>query len=292
MASIRLYQDGPYEMVELADEASGSSFTVAPARGGIITSYVSQGQELFYLDRETFVNPDANIRGGNPILFPISGQLKDGAYTLDGRSYRMKNHGLARTAAWEVEEKGTDDAGFPYIRLCLTSTDEMLESYPFRFELRFTYSLGPGGELRIRQEYTNRSTNSMPVYAGFHPYFATAVKELAYETDATQLLDYNDGETKPFLGSVDLTPLTEAVALTDARAPRISFVLPDAGRRVTLEYSEVFRYVVLWTAAGKDFVCVEPWMALNGELHRGEELVRIPAGETLRADLTIRSSRE
>lgn len=131
----------------------------------------------------------------------------------------------------------------------------------------------------------------MPIYAGFHPYFATTVKDLEYATDATRYLDYNDGETKAFTGKLDIGPLQEAVALTDAKAPHISFVLPELGRKVVLEYSDVFRYVVIWTAAGKDFVCVEPWMALNGELHRGEELVMVPAGETLKARLTIRSER-
>ncbi|MNP80317.1 hypothetical protein D3C76_1783800 [compost metagenome] len=60
---------------------------------------------------------------------------------------------------------------------------------------------------------------------------------------------------------------------------------------MVLEYSEAFRYVVIWTAAGKDFVCVEPWMALNGELNRGSDLVWVKPGEVLEAWFTISSSR-
>lgn len=253
---------------------------------------MSEGVELFYLDRDTFLDPKTNVRGGNPILFPISGQLKNGAYEWEGRVYPMKNHGLARISPWTVEETGTDGEGAPFIRLRLTSEEAMLESYPFAFELVFTYRLAPGGVLEINQEYRNRSDRSMPFYAGFHPYFATPVKKLAYETDAAEYLDYNDGLVHTFGGSIDLAPLQEAVALTDAGKPRIAFILPAAGRRVILEYSEVFRYIVLWTAAGQDFVCVEPWMALNGEMHRGEGLVQVPAGGSLHAAFTIRSERE
>jgi galactose mutarotase-like enzyme len=291
MANVRTYQDGPYRMVELAEEKSGSWLRICPERGGIATSFGSEGEELFYLDRETFLDPTANIRGGNPILFPISGQLKEGRYELDGKEYRMKNHGLARTSPWEVEETGIGASGEAFARLRLTSTEEMLEAYPFAFELVFTYSL-LNGAMEIRQEYRNRSERSMPMYPGFHPYFATPVKKLKYETDASLYYDYNDGLTKSFGGEFDIAPLQESIVLTDAKEPRISFLLPASGRRVMLEYSGQFRYVVLWSASGKDFVCVEPWMALTGEFHRGEELVWVPGGETLQAVLAIRSARE
>lgn len=291
MAAIRTYQDGPYRMVELADGAGAAWLRICPERGGIATSFGSQGEELFYLDRDTFLDPAANIRGGNPVLFPICGQLQDGRYTWEGKEYRMKNHGLARTSPWEVEATGTGEAGEPFVRLRLTSTEAMLESYPFAFELVFTYSLLDGA-LVIRQEYRNRSARPMPMYPGFHPYFATAVKELDYETDAARYLDYNDGVTKPFEGKLDIGPLPESVVLLGAKTPAVSFRLPESGRKVTLEYTEHFRYVVLWTASGRDFVCVEPWMALNGEFHRGGELVMVPPGETLHAVLTIRSARE
>jgi len=38
---------------------------------------------------------------------------------------------------------------------------------------------------------------------------------------------------------------------------------------------------------GKDFICVEPWMAKTGELHRGEELVWVEPGAVLDTKLTI-----
>jgi galactose mutarotase-like enzyme len=292
MATIRTYRDGPYEMIELVDEKSGSAIQVCPERGAIITSFVCRGEELFYLDRETFMDPGTNIRGGNPILFPISGQLKDGSYMLDGKQYRMANHGLARSSPWEVEEAGSDPEGQPFVRLRLTGTKAHLESYPFPYQLEFTYTVNVRGELVIRQEYRNLSERDMPVYAGFHPYFAAPGKTLEPDTDATRYLDYNDGQMKPFTGVVELASLKEAVVLMDAREPRISFRIPLTDRRVVMEYSEVFRYVVFWSVEGKDFVCVEPWMAANGELNRGDELVWIKPGDTLRAELAIYAGRE
>lgn len=291
MSSIRNYQDGSYSMIELTEESTGSSISFAPERGAIITSFKSGGVELFYMDRDTFLDRKANVRGGNPILFPISGQLEDGRYVLDGVEYAMKNHGLARISPWTVEETGIRDGGAPYARLQLRSTEEMQASYPFAFELEFTYSLVEGS-LIIEQSYRNLSDKRMPMYPGFHPYFATPVKELVYETDATRYLDYNDGQEKSFGGTFDIGPLKESIVLTDAKEPRIAFRLPAIERKIVMEYSELFRYVVLWTAEGKDFVCVEPWMAPTGELNRGSQLVWVEPGQSVEATLAIRSIRE
>lgn len=291
MSNVRSYTDGPYRMLELTEARSGTVVTICPERGGIVTGFAPHGEELFYMDRETFLDPAANIRGGNPILFPVSGQLKDGAYELDGKRYAMKNHGLARTSAWSVTATGVTEEGEPFAKLSLASTEEMLESFPFAFELVFTYLIRRG-TLVILQEYRNRSDRRMPMYPGFHPYFATETTKLLYTTDAAHYLDYNDGVTKPFDEKLDIGRMKESAALLDAKEPKISFLLPWDGRTVTMEYSEAFRYVVLWTVAGKDFVCVEPWMALNGELNRGEDLVWVEPGETMEAWLTIRAAKE
>ncbi|MNP71190.1 hypothetical protein D3C76_1675410 [compost metagenome] len=91
---------------------------------------------------------------------------------------------------------------------------------------------------------------------------------------------------------MDIGPLKEAVALLDAHEPRIAFRLPGMGRKIELEYSGHFRYVVIWTVPGADFVCVEPWMALTGELNRGGDLAWIEPGGVLSARLAIRAEQE
>lgn len=288
MEQIRTYAEGPFTIYELTETATGSWIKVAPERGGMVIGFGVEGEELLYLDKETFLNPAANVRGGNPVLFPISGQLVNGAYEWKGQTYAMKNHGLARIYPWEVvSTQATDGVS---IKLRLTGSEEMLASYPFRFELLFTYTLKEG-TLHIEQEYRNLSAQTMPMYPGFHPYFAAKGKRIAYETDAKTYLDYNDMAVKPFTGELDLAGMVESAAFLDAKTPRISFTLPELGRRITMEYSDLLRYVVLWSVEGKDFVCVEPWMALTGELHRGEELVRVEPGETIKAKLAIRSAR-
>lgn len=272
-----------FPILTLTESETGSSVVLCPERGGIALSCVLGGTELFYLDKETFYAPDANIRGGNPVLFPISGQLKNGEYEWEGTVYRMKNHGVARNRPWEVRE--TSETGQASASLVLKSDSGTRQEFPFDFELAFTYVL-QGGKLSIRQQYRNLSDSPMPMYPGFHPYFNADRKAIEYGTDATRYLDLNDNREKPINGTVDLGGKVESFVLLDARKSEISFEA-SSGVTVKMEYSDSFKYVVLWSVEGKPFVCVEPWMAQTAELNRKEELTFVAPGETLQAELTI-----
>ena len=46
-------------------------------------------------------------------------------------------------------------------------------------------------------------------------------------------------------------------------------------------------YIVLWTEAEQEFICVEPWMAMTDELNRKEELVMVEPGKSLHTSLVI-----
>ncbi|MEQ4481182.1 aldose epimerase [Cohnella silvisoli] len=271
-----------FTLYELKDANTDSLVRICPERGGIVIGCRLHGQELLYLDRETFLNPQANIRGGIPVLFPIAGQLVDGQYEWAGQTYKMKNHGVARILPWDVEATHTD--GSAAITLVLHSNIETLAAFPFEFELRFTYRLQDGA-LSIEQQYVNHSQQVMPMVSGFHPYFATEGKNLTYGTDAATMLDYNDKQKKPFNGSLNLEGMVESAALLDARKPEITFPLTK-GRNVRLSYSDQFRYVVLWSVEGKPFVCVEPWTALNEALNDKQELLMVAPGAT--QNLTMR----
>jgi galactose mutarotase-like enzyme len=285
MYQLKVTKEQELSVYELRNSELGSWIKVVPERGGIITSYGVSGEEVLFLNKETLYDTAKNIRGGIPILFPISGQLENGEYEWNGTVYKMKNHGVARNHPWEVVDTHTDDRQAS-ITLRLVSNEETKKEYPFDFEVVFTYSLTQNG-LTIAQDYKNNSDAPMPIYAGFHPYFKTTSKNLVYHTDAKIYLDYNDMETKTIQSSLDLTNKKESLVLLDASQKEISFELPDRQLSLTMTYEEEFKYVVLWTEQDQEFVCVEPWMAMTNELNRKEELVMIGLGETLQTTLKI-----
>lgn len=285
MYKIETCEEQNLTMYRLHDEAAGSWMTVCPERGGIVTSFGVKGEEHLYMNKETLYDWNKSIRGGIPILFPISGQLREGKYQWDGQTYQMPNHGVARINEWEVtgSEGGENSAS---ITLRLTSDSGTKEFFPFDFELVFTYVI-EADQLTINQTYRNLSGDSLPMYPGFHPYFHSETKQIRVETDATEYLDYNDEKVKKIEGSINLEGLKESVALLDADDRKINFQLGDSSR-IEMETGPEFAYTVLWTEAGKDFVCIEPWMAKNEELNRQEELQMVPANGELNTFVTYR----
>jgi galactose mutarotase-like enzyme len=126
-------EQGQYKTYTLSDQTTKTSLEVIPERGGIVTRWRVQGQEIFYLDVPRLTDPTLTVRGGIPILFPICGNLPANTYTLNGQSYTLKQHGFARELPWEVVDQATDDRAS--ITLSLTSNDQTRAVYPFDFQL-------------------------------------------------------------------------------------------------------------------------------------------------------------
>jgi len=276
--------EGQFPIYEIKDVETNSWFRISPKRGGIVTSYGVNGEEQLYFEQPTFDDPTANIRGGIPILFPICGQLVNKTYEWDEKTYLMDNHGVARTNPWAVvsTEQPSDYAS---ITIKQESTAETLESYPFAYELEFTFKL-QAQKLHIEQKYSNHSVNDMPMYAGFHPYFLVDHKENTIESDASLIYYIAAQRELPYTGLIEMEKLPDSIAFSKAATKQISFQ-PRADRKITLTYGKEFEYVVIWSLDGKPFLCVEPWMALINELNTKQELVYVKPNIPLTTFMTI-----
>lgn len=285
MFNIKEYVD-KFKIYELRDEKADSWIKICPERGGIITSFGVNGSEVLYLNKETFYDISKNIRGGNPILFPLCGQLPDCKYTLNDKEYIMKNHGIARTASWKVVSKNNDENAS--IKLSFKSNKETLKSYPFEFELQFEYVL-KGNKLTINQQYINNSNRIMPMSAGFHPYFYVKDKKgVRFNIDTDEYFNNLDLETKQCSeDSICLNDLKEFNLICYNRKDNMSFYLKDLNRKIIFDYSNEFRYIVIWSTPGNDFVCVEPWTSKVGVLQSKEGLLEINPRDKLELSYSI-----
>ena len=270
-----------YETYILTDQDAQSRLEVVPERGGIITSWNLQNQDILYLDAERFSDPSLSVRGGIPILFPICGNLPDNTYTYNGKQYILKQHGFARDLPWEVTDRVTNE--LVSLTLVLSSNDQTRAVYPFEFQLAFTYQL-KGNTLEIQQRYTNHSSEPMPFSTGLHPYFFTSDKsQLEFEIPASEYQDQITKEVHPFSGSFDLSRDEIDVAFGQLNDQSTSAT--DTGRQVkiTLSYSDLYATVVFWTVKGKDYYCLEPWSAPRNALNTGEHLTELAPGASCEA---------
>ncbi|NEO83382.1 MAG: aldose epimerase [Spirulina sp. SIO3F2] len=284
MFEIALKQND-YPTYILSDKTVNARLEVVPERGGIITAWRLQGQDLLYFDAERFANPELSIRGGIPILFPICGNLPNSLYVHQGQSYQLKQHGFARDLPWTVRDRSTIDGAS--LTLALTSTEQTLASYPFEFELQFTYRL-KGNTLTIKQLFTNQSAQSMPFSTGLHPYFLTTDKTaLTFEIASNQWQNQIDQTINPFNGSFDLESEEIDAAFFPVNRSQSSLVSDSRNHRIMITYSELYKGIVFWTVKGKDYCCLEPWSAPRNALNSKEYLTYLEAGESCQATVEL-----
>lgn len=284
MFEFRKYQDGHLEVLELCNN-QGTRATFVPGRGGILSGFWVKDVPLLYMDTDTLHDPDKNIRGGNPVLFPVCGPLEDGKYkTADGREFLMKQHGLARDIPWEVTNVICAGDGAE-ITLTLNGNTKSRESYPFDFRLVFTYVI-KDSFITIKQRYCNDSTEEMPFYAGFHPYFyAPGAKACFVWISSETCRNLKTGEEVEFDGKSDLNALPETnLVFSGLSENRVWFDRTD-GYRVMVNYDKSFKFVVLWTLKDREFLCLEPWMGINYDMNRNRARIINP-GEELKAEVT------
>lgn len=269
-----------YKTYTLTDKAADSLLDVVPERGGIVTRWSIQGQDILYLDAQRFANPDLSVRGGIPILFPICGNLPDNTYTHNGQQYSLKQHGFARDLPWEVTNKVTQDQAS--ITLVLESNDITRAVYPFDFQLAFTYQL-VGNKLAVLQHITNYSAVTMPFSVGLHPYFLVHDKtQLHFTIPATEYQDQRTKTNHAFSSNFDFEQDEIDAAFRPLNAANASVRDPDRGLQLHLSWNDThYKTFVFWTQKGKDFYCVEPWTAPRNALNTGTDLISLEPGGSL-----------
>lgn len=213
---------------------SGSSAEVY-LHGGHITSWKTfNGDELFFLSRESWFEPGRPIRGGIPIVFP-----QFGGGTLPA-------HGIARTSEWKLSGSSVLDSGEVCIELTLLSDDMTLGVWPHEFALRLKVMLG-AESLTARLSVDNSGLDSFDFQAVMHTYFAIGDigKCAVHGLEGVTLIDSLAGCGK----SAESRPAIRFAGETD----RIYLSAPDAlqiddeanGRRISIAKNGMAD-VVVW----------------------------------------------
>lgn len=247
-----------------------------------------------------------------PLLFPIIGRLRDGAYSLNGTPYAISSHGFARDTLFQVTEQSGTSVSFQ-----ITDTEETRKAYPFAFTLTVIYTL-EGNRLIKAHRVENRSDREMLYELGGHDGFRVPVGPgsamadwavLLPGLDRVQLYKMDESlmvtpKSEPIpldhRGGLPLTPSSygqDTLILDTPPQGRAVLTDPQGSPRVTLEFPD-FPYLGIWTQDrpyDTGYVCIEPWTTLpdatfvDRELSSKAGIRRLPPGgsETLCYSTTI-----
>jgi len=275
---------------------------------GVTVAVLAQGAELCLLRDHAghdYLWPAAQAWPRHaPVLFPIVGRLRDDTLRHQGKAYRLTQHGFARDLSFDWIDRGPDGC-----QLALTDNAQTRAIYPFPFRFEIAYS---AREAALETTYTIANTGDevLPVSLGTHPAFrwplVPGVPKEAYALtfEAQEVgplrgvaggLLRPDGRPSPIEGRH--LALSESLFAADALilpspASRSVRYAADTGPGLNVSW-DGFCQLGLWSRAGGDFLCIEPWCGMaspenfDGEFSQKPWLMLIPPGEKRCAHLSI-----
>lgn len=243
----------------------------------------------------------------SPVLFPIVGSVWDGRFFMDGKEYRMSQHGFAR----DMEFTPVDTDAENELWYELNSTEETLGKYPRSFSLRIGYRLD-GDRITVIWEVRNTGDKEMAFQIGAHPafnlpQFDRADKVKGYLAFDSRRLESEIIEEKGCFGkrtkllTLDeegMLPIEENTFSEDAlvfghgAVHRASLLTKE--REPLLSMFFTTPYLGVWApSADAPFVCIEPWYGraddvfFSGDFSERPAVNRLAAGETFTGSYLI-----
>ncbi|MBQ2917047.1 MAG: aldose 1-epimerase family protein [Clostridia bacterium] len=235
-----------------------------------------------------------------PILFPIVGQIKDGQTIINGKIYKMGQHGFARDMEFEEIEPNT---------FLLKYSKETLEKYPFRFELCVKYTI-ENDELTTTYKVINKDLKTMCFGLGGHPAFICDYTSGDFQISFNeiekdiQFMQLENGlisnEKAPNLlnnNALDLLPNIfekDAIIMKNIKSNTVTLYNKKQKIKV-LEFDFTgFPYLAFWSKIGAPFVCIEPWFNTtdhinsNGKFEDKENILTLEPNEKFECKYKIK----
>ena len=249
---------------------------------------------------------DAKFWGRHaPVLFPIVGKVLDDAYTYEGQTFNLSQHGFARDSEFEVESKSQNKITF-----VLRANEQTKEKYPFEFTLKLHYEL-LGNKLVIGYEVMNNDNKEMYFSIGGHPAFNCPMFE--DETMEDYVIEFEALEEAKKLGitpevylsgeiedyKVKTIPLSHdffkdgVTILTALQSQKVTLKSLKHNSSVTISRAQL-PFLGLWSPEkGAPFVCIEPWVGHTDyvtnsvEISRKEDFIKLGVGDNFSCSYEI-----
>lgn len=198
----------------------------------------------------------------SPVLFPVVGKYKNGKTTYEGKEYQSGQHGFARDSEFTLVKKTENKLSFE-----LSSNEETLKQYPFRFRLVCSFKLNND---RIIVGWNVENIDDRKIYfsIGAHPAFYCRKGETVLSMNGENL-KYNlingDGlytaqkyeiESKFVLN--DNIFDNDALIIENSEVTEVNLVDNDK-KYLTVKFDAPLFGIWSPTKKNAPFVCIEPW---------------------------------
>ena len=215
----------------------------------------------------------------SPVLFPVVGKYKDGKTTFNGKEYALGQHGFARDSEFILIEETESKLSFE-----LTSNEETLAKYPFKFRLICSFEL-KNNKIIVGWYIENIDDKKIYFSIGAHPAFycekSKTVLSMNGENLKYNLINSNGLYTSKKYDLDNAFVLhdnvfdNDALIIENSDVTEVSLIDNDK-KYLTVKFdAKIFG---VWSPAKKNapFVCIEPWYGrcdaddFNGDITKRE----------------------
>jgi galactose mutarotase-like enzyme len=247
--------------------AAGDANAAVDLVGGRLASFEIGRQAILFApaepppERRDWVDPPGTwIHAGSPVLFPQAGTLVDHRFVETGTT--LKSHGIVYQRPWSIDLHEPSR-----LAVAIESDDATRRAYPFSWRLVQEVVVGPR-TLRSTLRITNTDSVALPVAPGFHPYFA-----LPPDEKSRLQIDGVVGFRPPAGPDGEI----DDVLVLPRHPLRVRW--PSGELRLTT--SDQHGCLVVYTAPGQPFICIEPWVAPPNSLNDPAARLSVSPGATL-----------
>ena len=281
MTTTLIRRTKPYKHWEFLDKETSNRLRIVPERGGLITEWLCNGNQILYFDLDRFMIKNKSIRGGIPILFPICGDLPLNCLTLPQGDFFMKQHGFARDSKWDIRLLENEKT------FCLTLYDnsETRRVFPYSFCLSIFVTISINA-LHFKIKIKNLSKEKMPFTFGLHPYFnvedLNKIRIEGLPFNCINQIDSKEIETREQIENIP-----QGVDFLSEPSGSSSLIDLISGRRITLVNKEPMNLNVVWSDPPRRMVCLEPWTSPRRSLITGERQLEINSFDSKQLESTL-----
>ncbi|CAB3933775.1 aldose 1-epimerase [Achromobacter insolitus] len=244
------------ERITIASGAHLAEF--APGGGGRLTRLSTHTHDWIVPLAATQWPAGQWPRAGSYPLAPYANRIRDGVFAFNGVRHALQSvpgrphaiHGAGLHQAWRVRSHGADS-----VDLVLDQPAGVL-GWPWAFECVQRYRLDARG-LSVALGITNLGDTPMPFGLGLHPYFTAEGVTLHARREWPADADGLPAGSK----AVHVRELRRSASGCDTYLSqwegRATLHWPD-GHQLALHADPAFAHLVVYTAGGSEFLCVEP----------------------------------
>ncbi len=304
MFSIETFHQDGFDIVALKDNDSGAQVEIVPAYGAMLHSFNIPYQETLLNIIDNYANLE-DYRSNMAEYFksaklsPFACRMPGGEYKWDGKQYTVQKairpgsyiHGLLYDVAFTVENIHADEKSATVIlRHQYNGADA---GYPFPYDCEVQYSLQPGIRLQLTTTILNRSSETIPLMDGWHPYFTTGtpIDDMELQFASGQIVEFNaqlipTGGVLPYTRFQEATPLEgiplDNSFLLDLSQHASSCTLRDPKKHVAITFYPDHSYPVLqiYIPPHRKSIAIENLSGAPNAFNNEIGLIFLPAGES------------